>query len=632
MDDGRRHDRAGRRRPCAATLPTTSSPADAGPVRLTWTLRSRRRPGASASSPTRSRSLADRRTRTRRWTSGEVAGDAQVAVVAPGGPLASREVRYYRVRVRSSDGWSAWSDAVRRRGRPARARPTGSARRSRCPDDPGAIDAVAVAAPAPGVRGRRRRSGEPGCTSRRSASTGSPSTGRRVSDDLLGPGLDAVRQAAPRRDVRRHRPARSSARTCIGAVLGDGWYRGRLGWERDDEPQHATARRSALLAQLEIDARRTGRRRSIATDGVVAGLDRRDPLAPTCTTAAHIDLRERQAGWDRPGFDDRGVATGRDRAVRPLASSSRASRRRSGSSPTLPCAIAPLARRSGWRLDARPERRRLGAAARSRVGAATTVTVRHAEVLEPDGSLHTRSLRSAKATDTYVLADDADRSSSNRPSPSTASATPRSDGDVELLDAVGRRHQLGRRRRAAGSPARTRCSSASTRTSCGRCATTSCRSRPTARSATSGSAGPATPRPSRRPRRSSSTARRSGRAGCATSRSSRTRSSASRRVVPDVVLTGEPRFGRAGWSDAATIVPWAVYEAYGDRRDPSRRSSPACAPMSTRSTPDARPTASCPRRCSSATGSTRTPHRIDRGWRRPTAGTSPTPSSSTARG
>ena len=35
-------------------------------------------------------------------------------------------------------------------------------------------------------------------------------------------------------------------------------------------------------------------------------------------------------------------------------------------------------------------------------------------------------------------------------------------------------------------------------------------------------------------------------------------------VVPDVVLQGEARFGRAGWGDAATIVPWAVYESYGD--------------------------------------------------------------------
>ena len=36
-------------------------------------------------------------------------------------------------------------------------------------------------------------------------------------------------------------------------------------------------------------------------------------------------------------------------------------------------------------------------------------------------------------------------------------------------------------------------------------------------------------------------------------------------VVPDIVLEGPARFGRAGWADAATIVPWAVYESYGDR-------------------------------------------------------------------
>ena len=35
-------------------------------------------------------------------------------------------------------------------------------------------------------------------------------------------------------------------------------------------------------------------------------------------------------------------------------------------------------------------------------------------------------------------------------------------------------------------------------------------------------------------------------------------------------LQGEPRFGRAGWADAATIVPWAVYESYGDAARPAR--------------------------------------------------------------
>src|SRR5207342_3712677 len=44
---------------------------------------------------------------------------------------------------------------------------------------------------------------------------------------------------------------------------------------------------------------------------------------------------------------------------------------------------------------------------RVRGTAGTEVRVRHAEVLEPDGSLHVRALRSAKATDVYVLADDA---------------------------------------------------------------------------------------------------------------------------------------------------------------------------------------------------------------------------------
>jgi alpha-L-rhamnosidase len=36
-------------------------------------------------------------------------------------------------------------------------------------------------------------------------------------------------------------------------------------------------------------------------------------------------------------------------------------------------------------------------------------------------------------------------------------------------------------------------------------------------------------------------------------------------VVPDVVSTAsEPAAGAAGWGDAATVIPWAIYQAYGD--------------------------------------------------------------------
>jgi alpha-L-rhamnosidase len=42
-------------------------------------------------------------------STGRVAGDAQVAIQAPGGPMRSRERRRYRVRLESIDGWTAWS-------------------------------------------------------------------------------------------------------------------------------------------------------------------------------------------------------------------------------------------------------------------------------------------------------------------------------------------------------------------------------------------------------------------------------------------------------------------------------------------------------------------------------------------
>src|SRR5262249_17667702 len=39
-------------------------------------------------------------------------------------------------------------------------------------------------------------------------------------------------------------------------------------------------------------------------------------------------------------------------------------------------------------------------------------------------------------------------------------------------------------------------------------------------------------------------------------------------VVPDVIKVYEkrPAGGAAGWADAATVIPWEMYLAYGDRR------------------------------------------------------------------
>ena len=103
-------------------------------------------------------------------------------------------------------------------------------------------------------------------------------------------------------------------------------------------------------------------------------------------------------------------------------------------------------------------------------------------------------------------------------------------------------------------------------------------------------------------------------------------------VVPDVVLAGEPRYGRAGWADAATIVPWAVYESYGD----AERAPPAIRQHARAwvDSLDARREADgllVPESIQFGDWLDPDAPRTGRGRRRPTAASSPTPSSPTAR-
>jgi alpha-L-rhamnosidase len=535
---------------------------DAGPVRLTWTLRGTRSGATQAAYEIEVG--ADPELRTTMAVSGEVAGDAQVAVVAPGGRLASREVRYYRVRVRSSDGWSPWSDVQRHEaGLLEPSDWVGEA--ITLPDDPGAVRT----SPVPILRREFEIDGPVRQARLYVTALGLYQVtlnGRRVGDDLLGPGWTPYgkRLIADAYDVT---DLLVSGMNVLGAAVGDGWYRGRIGWA----PTTSRARygtRVALLAQLEI-AGEDGTV-TIATDqdwrastGEILGADLYD--------GSHIDLRERHEGWDRPGFDasgwgpvevvpfDRSVIEPRIAPpVRAIA--------------TLPCHRAPLSG-GGWLLDSGQN---VSGWVRMRVrgAAGSVVTVRHAEVLERDGSLHTRSLRSALATDTYVLADDAEvdlepvftfhgfRFAEVR-------------GDVEIVDAaVVAISSVGepRGRFTCSEPLLERLHEnvlwslrdnfVSVPTDCPQ------------RDERLGWTGDA------QAFASTATVLVDSRAfwmswlrdlaleqdpvlGVAT-------------VVPDVVLDGEPRYGRAGWADAAAIVPWAVYEAYGDvevlrRQFPSMR-------------------------------------------------------------
>jgi alpha-L-rhamnosidase len=525
----------------------------AEPVRLSWRLRASGSGDATSQLGYRVDIAASPMFDEIMATSGDVAGDEQVAVVAPGGSLRSREVRHVRVRVRDAIGWSAWSAPLRVEAGlldPA----DWVAQAITLPDDPGGREQ----APAPLVR---REFDVPAPVARARLHVTALGlhrvtiNGRAVSDDLLPPGWTPYgrRLLADTYDVTALLTPGTNA---IGAMLGDGWYRGRLGWQPGHERCHY-GEQVGLIAQLEIDCE-DGRRIVFATgDGWRASTG--EVRSADLYDGSTVDLRRRQAGWDRPGFDDAGWV---DAATVPFDAAVVEPRT---APPVRVVAVLP-ARRSArgpgcWGLDGGQN---IAGWVRLTIRGRRddVVTVRHAEVLEPDGSLHTRALRSAKATDTYVLADDG-----------IVTLEPvftfhgfryaEVETSAELLDAelvAISSDTLPRGTFECSEPALNRLHEnvvwsqrdnfVSVPTDC--------------------------------PQRDERLGWTGDAQAFADTASTLFDAEAFWRswlrdlaieqhpvlgvptVVPDVVIRDEPRYGRAGWADASTIVPWSVYESYGD--------------------------------------------------------------------
>jgi len=180
----------------------------------------------------------------------------------------------------------------------------------------------------------------------------------------------------------------------IAAAVGDGWWRGELTWM---EHRAVYGDTTALIAQLEIELA-GGEHLMIATDdswrGSTGGL-----VSADLYHGATLDLRREPAGWRDPGFDDSGWEPALS-----LVLPARMDLREMPAARVVECLEVEPVRTdrgtllidcgqnlTGWlRLKAKgPE------------GAA--ITVRHAEVLDGNGLLHTAALRNARATDTYIL-------------------------------------------------------------------------------------------------------------------------------------------------------------------------------------------------------------------------------------
>jgi alpha-L-rhamnosidase len=221
--------------------------------------------------------------------------------------------------------------------------------------------------------------------------------GTRVSEDVLAPGWTDYDKRIQYQtyDIT---PLLADGPNALGAVLGDGWFSGFVGFD----PKHRGAlygARPQLLAQLDVEYE-DGSRESVATDGSWR-CSTGPVLFSDLLMGESYDARKEMPGWDEPGFDDSvwyGVEAeeiGDTNLVAQPDEGVRVTEEIQAKNVTEPMSgryVFDLGQNVvGWvRLKVEGE-------------AGTKVTLRHAEALNPDGTIYTTNLRSARATDHYVL-------------------------------------------------------------------------------------------------------------------------------------------------------------------------------------------------------------------------------------
>lgn len=340
------------------------------------------------------------RTDDGRELSHEAESSEQVLVEWPFAPLASRERVAVRVSVRGIDG--SWSDASPETTVEAgllspgdwQAFPVGASWN----ENPGSDERRASLV-------RRDLDVRPGLVRARLYATAhglyeAEINGVRVGDDALSPGWTVYgsRLRYYTYDVTDHLREGANA---LGAWLGDGWYRGRLGWRGGWRNVYGDD--LSFLGQLELTYA-DGTRDVVATDH-----DWRVAPSPILRSGIYdgedYDARLELAGWSNPGFDDADWEVvqlrRRDRAtlVAPTGPPVRCTEElRPVSVTTSPTGRTVLD--FGQNFAGRLRIRVTGAAG-------TTVTIRTAEVLQ-QGDLYTRPLRDARSEDNYTLAGRAD--------------------------------------------------------------------------------------------------------------------------------------------------------------------------------------------------------------------------------
>ena len=223
--------------------------------------------------------------------------------------------------------------------------------------------------------------------------------GKKVGKDILTPGWTDY----PKRiqyQVYDITDLLDKGKNAAGAMLGNAWWSGGLGWGKNPEDRARYSKGPMkLLAQLEIQMS-DGSTEVVGTDSSWKWHDS-PVISNSLYDGVYYDARLEQSGWEKAGFDDdkwQQAKTTKDitaKLVRQQAPPIRVTEE------LKPVKITKLdnghyvfdfgQNMVGWgKLKVKGD-------------AGTKVELKYAELLHDDGSVAQENLRSAKGTDTYIL-------------------------------------------------------------------------------------------------------------------------------------------------------------------------------------------------------------------------------------
>ena len=220
--------------------------------------------------------------------------------------------------------------------------------------------------------------------------------GKKVGDELFTPGWTSYNKRLQYQvyDVTKQIAQGANA---FGAILGDGWYRGHIGWGQNNRNRYG--QKLALLLQLELTYQ-DGSKEFIVSDASWKG-NAGPILFSDIYNGETFDARQSNRSWSTTPFDDAGwknVMVLDHEKCTLIASQGEPVKRIQE--------IKPI------KLLTTPQGEKVFDLGQNIVGwarlkvngkAGDKVTVSFAEVLDKDGNFYTDNLRGAKATDVYIL-------------------------------------------------------------------------------------------------------------------------------------------------------------------------------------------------------------------------------------